>query len=177
MSVMCVLAFLAFLRNGKLTIFTKVHAILTNVTQLDRLGDNQCRVQALQLPLDNYKHKANEPPFVIFIYPEKICCPVKLLLDFISVQGSVQGPLFCWPDGKPIKRAFFVEKLKAALTFCDLDISLYKAHSFRIGAASWASAKGFTDSQIRHLGRWRSNAFLRYIRTPSLGTRPPDSFS
>ena len=94
MSVMCVLAFLAFLRNGKLTIFTKVHAILTNVTQLDRLGDNQCRVQALQLPLDNYKHKANEPPFIIFIYPEKICCPGKLLLDFISVRGSAQGSLF-----------------------------------------------------------------------------------
>ena len=158
-------------------ISTKVHANLINVTQLDRLGDNQGLVQALQLPLDNYKHKANEPPLVIFIYPEKICCPGKLLLDFISVRGSIQGPSFCWPDGKPISRAFFVEKLKAALTFCDLDISLYKAHSFRVCAASWASAKGFSDSQIRLLGRWKSNAFLRYIRTPSLGTQLPDSFS
>ena len=64
----------------------------------------------------------------------------------------------------------FVERLNAALTFCNLDTKLYKAHSFRIGAASWASAKGFSDSQIRLLGRWQSSAFLRYIRTPSLGT-------
>ena len=50
----------------------------------------------------------------------------------------------------------------------NLDSSLYEAHSFRIGAASWAAAKGFSDSQIRLLGRWKSNAFLKYIRTPSL---------
>ena len=69
-----------------------------------------------------------------------------------------------------ITRTFFVTQLKAALKFNNLDCALYKAHSFRIGAASWATAKGFSDSQIRLLGRWKSNAFLKYIRTPSLGT-------
>ena len=51
-----------------------------------------------------------------------------------------------------------------------LDPSLYKSHSFRIGAASWAAAKGFSNSKIRQLGRWISNAFLNYIQTPSLAT-------
>ena len=63
-----------------------------------------------------------------------------------------------------------VERLNAELTFCNVDTKLHKAHSFRIGAASWASAKGFSDSQIRLLGRSKSSTFLRYIRTPSLGT-------
>ena len=82
-----------------------------------------------------------------------------------------RGPLFCWLDGTPISRTFFVERLNAALKFCNLDTSLYKAHSFRIAAASWAYAKGFSDSQIRILGHWTSTAFLRYIRTPSIKTR------
>ena len=75
-----------------------------------------------------------------------------------------------WPDGKAISRTFFIAQLNAALKFNNLDSSLYKGHSFRIGAASWAAAKGFSDSQIRLLGRWKSNAFLRYIRTPCLAT-------
>ena len=84
-------------------------------------------------------------------------------LKFFSCASSVSGPLFCWPDGSPITRSYFVERLNAALTFCNLDTKLYKAHSFRIGAASWASAKGFSDSQIRLLGRWKSSAFLRLL--------------
>ena len=91
-------------------------------------------------------------------------------LKLFSFSRTVSGPLFCWPDGSPITRSYFVERLKAALTFCNLDIKLYKSNNICIGAASWASAKGFTDSQIRLLGRWKSSAFLRYVRTPSLGT-------
>ena len=81
-----------------------------------------------------------------------------------SLRGNVTGPLLYF-------RTFFVDKLNAALKFCDLDSAPYKAHSFRIGAASWAAAKGFSDSQICLLGRLKSNAFLTYIRTPSLGTQ------
>lgn len=40
------------------------------------------------------------------------------------------------------------------------DPSFFKAHSYCIGVASWAAAKGFSDSQTRQLGRWKSNVFL-----------------
>ena len=45
-----------FLCIGELTVSTKVHAKLIDVTQLDRLVNNQGRVQALQLTLHNYNY-------------------------------------------------------------------------------------------------------------------------
>ena len=57
---------------------------------------------------------------------------------------------------------FFVARLNPRYFF------IYKAHSFRNGAASWASSKGFFVSQIRS---------LRYIRTPGIRTQLEDTFS
>ena len=67
-------------------------------------------------------------------------------------------------------RSSFTRSLKEVLQYCNLNEDRYKTHSFRIGAASWAAAKGMFDSQIRAFGRWNSNAFLKYIRMPTLGT-------
>ena len=46
------------------------------------------------------------------------------------------------------KQAVCTVSHNQALTFCDLNTSWYQTHSFRIGAASWAAARGFSDSQI-----------------------------
>lgn len=58
-----------------------------------------------------------------------------------------------------------------SFAFCDLDQTRYKSHSFRIGTALWATANGMLDAQIRLFGRWKSNAFLLYIRIPSISKR------
>ena len=78
---------------------------------------------------------------------------VMLANNFFWTSGSLIGP---W--------AFLLHHL----FMCGLDPSRYKGHSFRIGAASYAADRGFSDAQIRMLGRWKSNAFLCYIRAPSL---------
>ncbi|KAK6195007.1 hypothetical protein SNE40_000528 [Patella caerulea] len=52
-------------------------------------------------------------------------------------------------------------------TFFLYDVWL-TTHSFRIGGASLAAHNGLSDSQIRQLGRWRSDAFRKYIRPSSL---------
>lgn len=174
-SAMCYIAFFAFLRIGEITVNGSDQSNLIRLNQLSRLMTTQGQVVALQLTIYKYKHSNNGRPFVIDIFQEESGCPVKAVLAFISVRGTTSGPLFCWPGGAPIKRSIFVEQLNRALRFCNLDPTLYKAHSFRIGAATWAAAKGLSDAQIRQLGRWKSNAFLSYIRTPSLSTHAAGS--
>jgi hypothetical protein len=53
---------------------------------------------------------------------------------------------------------------------CGFDTLKYSGHSFRIGASTFAAECGFSDTQIRAMGHWRSDAFLKYIRRPSLSS-------
>ena len=52
------------------------------------------------------------------------------------------------------------------MTKAGLQAKDYAGHSFRIGAATTAGARGVPDSTIKILGRWESSAYLLYIRTP-----------
>ena len=57
--------------------------------------------------------------------------------------------------------------LGSVIRLCNLDPSRYKGHSFRI-AATYAIEQGVSDDKIKHLGRWKSDAFKKYIRITSL---------
>ena len=97
-------------------------------------------------------------------------CPVHLMLEYLSVRGCKPGPLFILADGSAVVRTHFTNQLSIAFKYCGLDSSRYKGHSFRIGAASYAAEAGMSDAQIRALGRWKSNAFQKYVRIPSLSS-------
>ena len=91
-------------------------------------------------------------------------CPVTILLQYIQLQGSRPGPLFHWANGTPLTRTRFVDEVRKALTEAGLPEHHYAGHSFRIGAATTAAVAGLEDSTIQTLGRWKSAAFLTYIR-------------
>lgn len=82
----------------------------------------------------------------------------------LEIRGNNEGYLFIYKNGSPVSRSHFSDALNGALSFTGLSAQRYKGHSFRIGAATWAMQIGKTDSQIRVMGRWHSNAFLKYIR-------------
>ena len=168
---MYAIAFFAALRVGEITCQPKqTNQNLIFLNQASLMKRNGDSVDTIKLTLTHYKHSNPAEPVNIFIYQAQPVCPVNLLLAYLNLRGTSPGPLFCWPDLSPISRNFFTKALADSLRFCDLDVSGYKSHSFRIGAASWAASKGMSDAQIRAFGRWKSNAFLRYIRAPSIGS-------
>ena len=61
-------------------------------------------------------------------------------------------------------RPRFVEEVRRALQNANLPAKDFAGHSFHIGAATMASASRVEDSTIEALGRWKSSAFLKYIR-------------
>ena len=151
---MYAIAFFAALRVGEIT--SRAHQPRQNIiaiSQLVFLKTREGTVSAIKLTLRNYKHSDTSNPVDIFISQEKPVCPVFLLLEFLCLRGQSPGPLFCWPDCSPISRSCFVAALTEDLQFCNLNVAQYKTHSFRIGAASWAAAKGMSDTQIRAFGR------------------------
>ena len=84
--------------------------------------------------------------------------------------GLRPGAIFVSEGGLPVSKSVFSSQLLRVCHLCGLHRSRYKGHSFRIGAASYAADRGLSDAQIRLLGRWKSNAFLRYIRVPNLSS-------
>ena len=92
-------------------------------------------------------------------------CPVAVVLAYMAVRGKrTTTALFVQKDGNPLSRAVLVEWLKTTLKKAGIDASFFSGHSFRIGAASTAAAKGIQDSTIQTLGRWKSESYKRYIK-------------
>ena len=159
------------MRVGKITLTTSTGGGSPfQICQLTQLVDENQKVVALKCTFSDFKHNYNQRPFSLVIGRQIHFCPVQVLLDYLSRRGYSPGPLFISGDGSLVSRAAFTEKLSMAIKYCGLDPSRYKGHSFRIGAASHAADAGMSDAQIRALGRWKSNAFQKYIRIPSISS-------
>ena len=71
------------------------------------------------------------------------------------VLGSLNTTQASSSDGSHVLLAIFIDELSMAIKYWGLDPSFYNGHSFRTGAAD----AGMSDSQIRALGHWKSDAF------------------
>ena len=153
---MFLLAFFAFLRIGEMTAYPhSTHNIQVHNVQLG--------THAILIHFQSFKH-SKRPQSVQIMSRRDAFCPVTALKSYLAIRGKTSGPLFCWPNYQPILRTQFTDILQSCLKAANLSVQLYKGHSFRIGAATYAKQMGLSDGQIRRLGRWQSDAFLLYIR-------------
>lgn len=95
-------------------------------------------------------------------------CPVRAMKNYILQSSSVQTsrPLFEFESGAPLTRTALTSHLRSLLQQQGLDETFYASHSFRIGAATTAGSVGLPTWLIKTLGRWSSDCYERYIRTP-----------
>ena len=93
-------------------------------------------------------------------------CPVKAVLAYIAVRGFKEGPLVIDRIGSPFTQQALISSLRTTLTKAGIDCTHYSGHSFHIGAATTASAKGVPEATIQTLGRWSSDLYKWYIWLP-----------
>ena len=87
-----------------------------------------------------------------------------LLRVTASPNSQPTDPLFRYPNGKLVLKSRFIKWLKRQLSILHHDPSLYAGHSLRIGAAASAARRGMSETVIQKLGRWKSDAYLIYIK-------------
>ena len=93
-------------------------------------------------------------------------CPIKALLRYLEVRPgapSADGFLLVREDCRRMDQAWFRAELQTRCKEAGLGAG-FNTHSLRIGAATDAGRGGMPSYLIKLRGRWRSDAFLSYVR-------------
>ena len=99
----------------------------------------------------------------------KLTCPYHSMATYIALaspEDPYTTPLFCFSNGRPLTRLRLLKRLHRQLKQAGYQPHWYNTHSFRIGGATSAAEAGVSQATIQQLGRWRSQAYRRYIRPP-----------
>lgn len=164
----CCLGFFGFLRSGEMTVpADNTYDPACHLSRKDIAVDDPANPGVLRVTIKQSKTDPFRKGIDLFIGKTSAdLCPVKALLKYLVVRGKKEGPLFVFGDGRFLTRQRLVEAVRQALSKAGMDPTQYCGHSFRIGAATTAARQGMEDSVIKTLGRWRSLAYLDYIRIP-----------
>ncbi len=164
----CCLGFFCFLRAGEMTVpdhgryDPAVHLSKGDVAVDDPEAPTMLRVHIKQSKTDPFRQGIH-----LFVgSTSSELCPVAAVLNYLIVRGSGDGPLFLFRDGRYLTRQRLVVAVRQALERAGIDQSKYCGHSFRIGAATTAASRGVEDAVIKTLGRWKSLAYLEYVKIP-----------
>ena len=96
-------------------------------------------------------------------------CPVRAMCEYLSATGNHRRsrPLIVHHSGHYLTRQTLTSVLRSLLETAGYPNShQYSSHSLRIGAATAAASAGLPTWLIQAAGRWRSDAYKLYIRTP-----------
>ena len=163
------LAFFGFLRASEFTCNSSsfdptVHLCLRDITFIPNIeSPNHMLVSIKQSKTDPFRKGCT----LTIARSTTSVCSVMAMRDYLlQCKPAVSGPLFTFTNGKWLSRASLTRELRSTLQGCGLPADHYFTHSFRIGAATTAAAAGFPPWLIKVLGRWSSDCYERYIRTP-----------
>ena len=97
-----------------------------------------------------------------------LLCPVRAFKKWVRYgERDLDMPVFRFAAGTPLTGRRLNEILRACLEgHVEGHETLFSSHSFRAGAASLMAALGYSDEDIKAMGRWSSRAFLEYVKLP-----------
>lgn len=95
-------------------------------------------------------------------------CPYAIAKKFLYYRRHAKrsDALFRFKDGKLLTRSKLLKTLRHTLNSLKLPAEHFGTHSLRIGAATAAAKAGVAVPLIKALGRWSSDCYRTYIRTP-----------
>jgi len=162
----CYNNFLGFCRSREVTVECEskfdpqVHLSFSDLAVDNALAPNAISINLKQSKTDQLRKGVK----LVIGRTNDDLCPISALLSYLSHRGNTPGPLFQWDNQMPLSKSKFVEHVHQALVAANIPAHLFTGHSFRIGAATTAASAGIEDSTIQTLGRWKSSAYLSYIR-------------
>lgn len=162
----CTIAFFGFLRCGEFTVKSQFDPSI-DLCVSDLILSTECALLTLkQSKTDPFREGITIKLFSTgnSICPYAICC--KYMEHRRKSSPSATDPLFISDQGQILTRTLFISKFRHALECVGINSTRYNGHSFRIGAATTAAQVHMEDHMIKTLGRWSSDAYCRYIRTP-----------
>ncbi len=162
------LGFFGFLQTGEMTVPSDTgFDPKTYLTPKDLSFNFPRRPTVMRVTIKSSKTDPFRKGMDIFVgKTEADLCLVTAMLRYLVERGWGPGPLFKFRDGRVLTRQRLVEAMKSALQKAGMDAMKYCGHSFRIGAATSAATAGMEDAVIKTRGRWRSLAYLEYIKIP-----------
>ena len=93
-------------------------------------------------------------------------CPFKLTRKFIELHGGYctdKEVFFTCSDGSSVTQIQVQNALHKVLHALNINPACYSFHSLRSGRSSDLLKLGYTVEQIKHIGRWKSNAVYKYL--------------
>ena len=161
---MFMLAFQGFLRVGEFTVASSKSSN-PNLLQLSNV-EISTNPRSVIISFQHFKHASSQTPFSLALTPLSTSLDVvSSMSKYLTLRGFAPGPLFMY-NAKPVSTNFFNDMLSQVISASNLSSSI-KSHSFRIGAATFCLERGYSFDQIQVMGRWKTDAFKKYIRVPS----------
>lgn len=132
--------------------------------------DNTCQPNIMKVKIVRSKtDQAGKATWLHIARLHKPYCPWKLTQRYIKQRPIKNKAFYVHRNGQLVSDKQFNKVLQLALNFLDVPLrERYSSHSFRIGGCTMLSDKGLSESAIKRAGRWRSHAYAKYIRQPTI---------
>ena len=140
----CCTGFFGFLRAGEFTVSSlSVFGCASYFTPRDIMTYSHEKPTLVRLHLEQSKTDPFSRSADVYLgRSANDFCPVSSLLADTAVRGNRLGPRFIFSDSCPLSRVRLMQKVQWALSSARLDCSRFTSHSFRIGTATTANARG-----------------------------------